>query len=72
MGRIVFSLRVSEDQRFVSLRMKQANMTSCLVIPKMCENAVILDPDDYLISLFEPTFGDKAQQTGGYQGFTPA
>ncbi len=32
-------------------------------------NAVILDPDDYLISLFEPIFDDKAQQTGGYQGF---
>jgi len=35
-------------------------------------NAVILDPDEYLISLFEPIFDDKAQQTGGYQGFTPA
>ena len=36
------------------------------------KNAVISDPDDYLISLFEPTFDDKDQQTGGYQGFTPA
>ena len=36
------------------------------------KNAVILDPDDYLISLFEPCFDDKDQQTGGYQGFTPA
>jgi len=36
------------------------------------KNAVILDPDGYLISLFEPIFEDKAQQTGGYQGFTPA
>jgi lactoylglutathione lyase len=36
------------------------------------KNAVILDPDDYLISLFEPSFEDKDQQTGGYQGFTPA
>lgn len=35
-------------------------------------NAVIMDPDDYLISLFEPVFEDKAEQTGGYQGFTPA
>ena len=35
-------------------------------------NAVVLDPDDYLISLFEPVFEDKAEQTGGYQGFTPA
>ena len=36
------------------------------------KNAVIMDPDKYLISLFEPNFEDKAQQTGGYQGFTPA
>ena len=35
-------------------------------------NAVILDPDDYLISLFEPVFEDKDQQSGGYHGFTPA
>ena len=36
------------------------------------KNAVIMDPDEYLISLFEPSFADKAEQTGGYQGFTPA
>jgi len=36
------------------------------------KNAIVLDPDDYLISLFEPIFEDKNQQTGGYQGFTPA
>ena len=36
------------------------------------KNAVISDPDGYLISLFEPLFEDKTQQTGGYQGFTPA
>ncbi|HET6516727.1 MAG TPA: VOC family protein [Nitrosopumilaceae archaeon] len=36
------------------------------------KNAIVLDPDDYLISLFEPSYEDKTQQTGGYQGFTPA
>ena len=36
------------------------------------KNAVIVDPDGYLISLFEPSFADKSQQTGGYHGFTPA
>jgi len=36
------------------------------------KNAVILDPDDYLISLFEPIFEDQEKQTGGYHGFTPA
>ena len=36
------------------------------------KNAVVLDPDGYLVSLFEPNFSDKEQQTGGYHGFTPA
>ena len=35
------------------------------------KNAVILDPDGYLISLFEPIFRDKDSQMTGYQGFTP-
>ena len=36
------------------------------------KNAIILDPDEYMISLFEPSFKDKTEQTAGYQGFTPA
>ena len=37
------------------------------------KNAIILDPDDYMISLFEPNFSaEKTIQTGGYIGFTPA
>ena len=36
------------------------------------KNAIVLDPDDYMISLFEPIFTDKAEQTTGYHGFTPA
>ena len=37
------------------------------------KNAIIVDPDDYMISLFEPNFSKKKdQQTAGYVGFTPA
>jgi len=36
------------------------------------KNAIILDPDGNMISLFEPIFHDEAEQTSGYQGFTPA
>ena len=37
------------------------------------KNAIILDPDEYMISLFEPNFSaEKNKQTGGYIGFTPA
>ena len=39
----------------------------------VCKNAIILDPDEYMISLFEPIFSaEKDIQTGGYIGFTPA
>ena len=35
------------------------------------KNAIIVDPDDYMISLFEPNFiSEKNIQTGGYIGFT--
>ena len=36
------------------------------------KNAIVLDPDGYMVSLFEPIFSDKAEQTGGYHGFTPS
>lgn len=36
------------------------------------KNAIVLDPDGYLVSLFEPNFKDKESQTSGYHGFTPA
>ncbi|WP_420545392.1 VOC family protein [Nitrosopumilus sp.] len=54
------------------LREKGVKIYRDIVEKDAGKNAVISDPDDYLISLFEPTFDDKAQQTGGYQGFTPA
>jgi len=54
------------------LRAKGVTIHRDIVEKDAGRNAVILDPDEYLISLFEPIFDDKAQQTGGYQGFTPA
>jgi len=54
------------------LRAKGVTIHRDIVEKDAGKNAVILDPDDYLISLFEPIFNDEAQQTGGYQGFTPA
>ena len=36
------------------------------------KNAIILDPDEYMISLFEPNFSaEKNIQSGGYIGYTP-
>jgi len=36
------------------------------------KNAIVLDPDGYMVSLFEPKFADSDQQSKGYHGFTPA
>ena len=54
------------------LKAKNVTIYRDIVEKDVGKNAVILDPDQYLISLFEPTYEDKDQQTSGYQGFTPA
>ncbi|RDJ31025.1 MAG: methylmalonyl-CoA epimerase [Crenarchaeota archaeon] len=54
------------------LRSKGVKIHREIVEREAGKNAIVLDPDDYLVSLFEPNFGDKDQQTGGYHGFTPA
>lgn len=54
------------------LRSKGVKIHREIVEREAGKNAVISDPDDYLISLFEPIFEDKVEQTSGYYGFTPA
>lgn len=54
------------------LRSKGVKIYRDIIEREAGKNAVIQDPDNYLISLFEPNFKDKEQQTGGYHGFTPA
>lgn len=54
------------------LRSKGVKIHREIVEREAGKNAIVLDPDDYLVSLFEPNFGDKDQQTSGYHGFTPA
>ncbi|MGQ0376082.1 MAG: VOC family protein [Nitrososphaerota archaeon] len=53
------------------LRTKGVKIYRDVVDREAGKNAIILDPDDYMISLFEPNFKDKEQQTTGYHGFTP-
>lgn len=38
---------------------------------KVGKNAIILDPDKYMISLFEPALPDSAKQASGFHGFAP-
>ena len=60
------------DSAIAELKEKGIRIYRDVVKRDAGKNAIIMDPDDYLISLFEPDFTDKDQQTGGYQGFTPA
>ena len=38
---------------------------------KIGKNAILLDPDKYMISLFEPALSDSATQASGFHGFAP-
>ncbi|MBI3842011.1 MAG: VOC family protein [Thaumarchaeota archaeon] len=38
---------------------------------KTGKNAIVLDPDKYMISLFEPAPPDTAKQAQGFHGFAP-
>src|SRR5574341_255957 len=38
---------------------------------KVGKNAIVLDPDKYMISLFEPALPDSAKQASGFHGFAP-
>lgn len=54
------------------LRSKGVEVYRDIVEREAGKNAIVRDPDGYLVSLFEPDFTDKTQQTSGYVGFTPA
>ena len=54
------------------LRAKGVTIYRDIVDRESGKNAIVLDPDEYMVSLFEPIFADKEQQTTGYHGFTPA
>jgi lactoylglutathione lyase len=66
-GFIVGDVKSAVDE----LRSKGVKIYRDVVEREAGKNAIILDPDDYMISLFEPNFKDKEQQTTGYHGFTP-
>ncbi len=38
---------------------------------KAGKNAIVLDPDKYMVSLFEPAPPDSAKQARGFHGFAP-
>ena len=71
---ILVGLVVGDVQSAIDeLKQKNVNVFRDVQEKDAGKNAIIVDPDDYMISLFEPNFSkEKYQQTDGYVGFTPA
>lgn len=67
-GFIVGDVRTAVEE----LKSKGVKIYRDIVKREAGKNAIAVDPDGYLVSLFEPDFSDKAEQTGGYHGYTPA
>ena len=71
---VLVGLVVGDVQSAIDeLKQKNVNVYRDVQEKEAGKNAIIVDPDDYMISLFEPNFSnEKDQQTAGYVGFTPA
>lgn len=67
-GFIVGDVKSAVDE----LRTKNVTIHRDIVDRDAGKSAIVLDPDGYLLSLFEPKFKDQEQQSGGYHGFAPA
>ncbi|MDC0193851.1 VOC family protein [Candidatus Nitrosopelagicus sp.] len=70
---ILIGLTVGDlDSAVDELRAKGVKIYRDIQEREAGKNAIVLDPDEYMISLFEPNFSnEKDKQTGGYVGFTP-
>ncbi|MEM2785362.1 MAG: VOC family protein [Candidatus Nitrosotenuis sp.] len=72
-GGIVIGFLVGDVKSALDeLKTKGVRIHRDIVDREAGKNAIILDPDGYMISLFEPKFADSEQQAKGYHGFAPA
>ena len=67
-GFLVGDLKSALDE----IRSKNVRVHRDIVDRDAGKNAIVLDPDGYMVSLFEPKFEDSDKQSKGYHGFTPA
>ncbi len=69
---IVIGLVVGDIKTAVQ-ELKAQNITIYrdIVSHKAGKNAIVLDPDKYMVSLFEPAPPDSANQARGFHGFAP-
>ncbi|MGQ0606651.1 MAG: VOC family protein [Candidatus Nitrosotenuis sp.] len=72
-GGIVIGFLVGDVKSALDeLKSKQVRVHREIMDREAGKNAIVLDPDGYMVSLFEPKFADSDQQSKGYHGFTPA
>jgi len=69
---IVIGLVVGDIQSAVQeLKSQNVPISRDIESHKAGKNAIVLDPDKYMISLFEPAPPDSAKQARGFHGFAP-
>ena len=69
---IVIGLVVGDIQSAVQeLKSQNIPIYRDIETHKAGKNAIVLDPDKYMISLFEPALPDSAKQARGFHGFAP-
>jgi len=72
-GGIVVGFLVGDVKSAIDeLKTKNVKIYRDIVERDAGKNVIVLDPDGYMVSLFEPIFRDKDQQSTGYHGFAPA
>lgn len=69
---IVIGLVVGDVESAVQeLKSKNVVIYRDVVLHKAGKNCIVLDPDKYMVSLFEPSAEGGPQQARGFHGFAP-
>ena len=69
---IVIGLVVGDIESAVQeIRSQQVAIQREITSHKAGKNCIVLDPDKYMISLFEPSYDGGPQQARGFHGFAP-
>ena len=69
---IVIGLVVGDIESAVQeLKSKKVTTYREITSHKAGKNCIVLDPDKYMISLFEPSYDGGPQQARGFHGFAP-
>jgi lactoylglutathione lyase len=69
---IVIGLVVGDvDSAVQELKSKKITIYREITLHKAGKNCIVLDPDKYMISLFEPSYDGGQQQARGFHGFAP-